>query len=55
MFHCDFRIPSGVCDSVKVVIKTVHNPDERKKWDRDVEVAEVIKMAEGREDCLLWY
>lgn len=40
--------------SVKEIIKTVHNPVERKKWDKDVEVAEVLKVTE-KGDSLLWY
>jgi len=40
VFYCDFRIEKGA--SLGYVVKAVHNPEERRKWDKDVEMAEVI-------------
>lgn len=39
--------------SIANIIRAIHHPDERKKWDKDIEVAEVIKVI--NKNILLWY
>lgn len=40
-------------NSVSRVIKAVHNLDERKLWDKDIESTEILSI-EGKK-VLIWY
>lgn len=39
--------------AIRNIVKAIHNPDERVKWDKDIEVAEGSEVI--NEKILIWY
>jgi hypothetical protein len=38
---------------IKDVMRAVHNPDVRSKWDRDVESADILSIVNNK--LMLWH
>ena len=39
--------------AIRNIVKAIHNPDERIKWDKDIEVAHGDEVV--NEKILIWY
>lgn len=51
MFHVEYLFEAGA--TINNIIKAIHNPIERMKWDKDIEHAEVLDVY--NEKILIWY
>ena len=51
MFGCEYIFDVGC--TIMNIVKAIHNPVERMKWDKDIEHAEALDTVNDK--ILLWY
>lgn len=47
----EMYFPAGT--QIKNLIKAIHNPEERLRWDKDIESAEVLSIVNSK--LMLWH